>query len=408
MTKIYKTITVPIKCNKEDLDYLYQCNRESARIWNECVRLGKEAYEKDKTFLDQNYFQQVFKSGYSNFLNVKSMQLVSKKYVSCMNGITKTRKTGRTDCVYPYKEKKNFNSLWDYQIIKVDYNSKILYLSKPLTKVDGKKKRQKPIKLHVKNLPKNIVLVELKYDKGLKLAINYYIEEQENQNNINKGICAVDMGEIHAITVVDEQGNREIITGRQIRSYQRFRNKELSKLQNKISKCTKGSKNYKKYKKAKEKLLSKSNQKINNAIHKASKIFIDYIVENKIHTVVIGDLTKFNLNLKDKKQRKGNKQKLVQWPHGKLKQKIIEKLYKNNAVLVEIPEYYTSQICPKCLNKYKPSGRNYICKVCGFVDHRDIVGAINILSSYLNNGEIKPLNLPLKPLKYLRIPLGVK
>lgn len=43
-----------------------------------------------------------------------------------------------------------------------------------------------------------------------------------------------------------------------------------------------------------------------------------------------------------------------------------------------INEAYSSQTCPKCLKKHKPSSRNYIFPFCGFEYHRDGVGAINI------------------------------
>ena len=43
---------------------------------------------------------------------------------------------------------------------------------------------------------------------------------------------------------------------------------------------------------------------------------------------------------------------------------------------------YTSQTCPSCGDKHKPSNREYKCK-CGFTYHRDGVGAINIRQKYL-------------------------
>ncbi|MHB8190960.1 MAG: zinc ribbon domain-containing protein [Ferrimicrobium sp.] len=43
-------------------------------------------------------------------------------------------------------------------------------------------------------------------------------------------------------------------------------------------------------------------------------------------------------------------------------------------------ESYSSQTCPGCLTRYRPSSRHYRCKnpVCGFSCHRDALGAINI------------------------------
>jgi putative transposase len=66
-----------------------------------------------------------------------------------------------------------------------------------------------------------------------------------------------------------------------------------------------------------------------------------------------------------------------------------------------VSERFTSQVCNACGNKYKPTGRNYVCE-CGYSEHRDINGAINILSKSLNN-EILPMQLPNKELKYLQV-----
>ncbi|HEX9133297.1 MAG TPA: zinc ribbon domain-containing protein, partial [Ktedonobacteraceae bacterium] len=38
----------------------------------------------------------------------------------------------------------------------------------------------------------------------------------------------------------------------------------------------------------------------------------------------------------------------------------------------------TSSRCPRCDWKQKPRGRNWTCRRCGFVGHRDIVGSMNM------------------------------
>lgn len=148
--------------------------------------------------------------------------------------------------------------------------------------------------------------------------------------------------------------------------------------------------------------MSKSNAKITNDLHKTSKIYKDYCLINKINTVIVGDLTRFNMNLKQHKRKKGQQQKLSQWNHGRIIHMLTYKLERHNIKVSEISEAYTSQTCPCCGNKYKPMSRNYICK-CGFTMHRDLVGAYNILSKHLNDGIIKPLDIEVKPIKYLRI-----
>ena len=43
-----------------------------------------------------------------------------------------------------------------------------------------------------------------------------------------------------------------------------------------------------------------------------------------------------------------------------------------------VSEAYTSQTCPQCGTRKKPTNRNYHCNHCGFEYHRDGVGAINL------------------------------
>jgi putative transposase len=397
--KVYKSYIIPLKNNtsEEDISYLFECNRESAKVWNECNKLSKDMWKKENAFPDRDNLQKYFK-GFSNILPACCIQVTIKKYLGAIQGSYKARKVGRTDIKYPWKEKKNYNTIWKGQNVRIKNN--YILLCKPRDTIN--KKLQNPVKIYSAFIPYNICYAEILYDNGLKLALNYWIDSEDYEQIESNNISAIDLGEIHTITSVDNLGNTQIITGRRLRSFQRFRNKELGKIQKKLRKCKKGSRNYKKYRKAIIKIMSKSNAKITNELHKTSKLYIDYSVKHKIKNVIIGDLGKFNMNLKSNKGG-GKLQKLVQWNHGQLINMLIYKLARHNINVEEISERYTSQTCPNCGHKYKPSGRNYICSECGFELHRDVLGAYNILSKYLNDGVIKHMDLELKPLKYLRI-----
>ena len=71
-------------------------------------------------------------------------------------------------------------------------------------------------------------------------------------------------------------------------------------------------------------------------------------------------------------------QKIHGMTSGKIRHMLEYKCEKHGMKAALINEAYTSQTCPKCLNRHKPSNRNYKCPVCGFEYHRDGVGAINI------------------------------
>ena len=81
-----------------------------------------------------------------------------------------------------------------------------------------------------------------------------------DQANKREGVAAsIDPGEIHTIASVTEDGDSLVITGRQMRSIHRLRNKKLKELQILMSRCKKGSRQWKKYNRAKSTYYPKAN-----------------------------------------------------------------------------------------------------------------------------------------------------
>jgi len=394
---MYKTLIVPVKCSKQDYLYLLNCNKLSAEVWNLCLKIDKEYREQNNgKWIERNEFQKALK-GCGIHLHTKGIQHVMRKFIAAREGIKRARKEGRSDVVYPYKQKKYFVTGWDSQSYKVDGNK--LMLSKPMTKekINGKYRKQKPVVCYVKNIPQNIVEIELVYRDKLYLAIKYK-ERAEYQQIQSDNHAAIDLGEIHSITSIDTCGNAVIITGRKLRSIKQLRNKHQAKIYQRMSKCKQDSKQYLKYMNALRKLTYKTERKINDAVHKITKLYLDFCIQNNISTVYYGDLDSATRGTKQKK--KGNKfirQKLSQWNYGEIMQQLQNKLTRYGIKLIKIKEYYTSSKCPNCNKINKINNRNYEC-ICGYKQHRDLVGAINILNDNVNTN-IKYY----KTKKYLRI-----
>jgi putative transposase len=121
-------------------------------------------------------------------------------------------------------------------------------------------------------------------------------------------------------------------------------------------------------------------------------------MEQQIKHVVVGDVEGVQRNTR-KKRRKTVKQKLSQWQFGQLLKYLEYKLHAKGITLEKVDEAYTSQTCPVCTRRKKPSGRVYKCK-CGYEQHRDIHGAGNILTKELY-GLFRPIKI--RSIKYLRI-----
>lgn len=394
---MYKTLIVPVKCSKKDYQYLLNCNRLSAEVWNLCLKIDKEYREQNNgKWIERNEFQKALKNC-GIHLHKKGIQHVMRKFIAARDGIKRARKEGRNDIVYPYKQKKYFVTGWDSQSYKVE-GSKLM-LSKPMTKekINGKYHKQKPIVCYVKNIPQNIVEIELVYRDKLYLAIKYK-EKTEYQQIKSNNHAAIDLGEIHSITSIDSRGNAVIITGRKLRSIKYLRNKHQADIYRRMSKCKQGSRRYLKYMNALKNLKYKTDRRVNDAVHKITKLYLDFCIQNNISTVYYGDLDSATRNTKQNK--KGNefvRQKLSQWNFGEIIKQLENKLSRYGIKMIQVKEYYTSSKCPNCSKINKPKDRNYICE-CGYQQHRDLVGAINILNDNTNTN-IRYYKIK----KYLRI-----
>ncbi|MHB8190192.1 MAG: zinc ribbon domain-containing protein [Ferrimicrobium sp.] len=87
--------------------------------------------------------------------------------------------------------------------------------------------------------------------------------------------------------------------------------------------------------------------------------------------------------------RRHGRQQLSQWSRGRQERYLNEK---TNLEVGHLNESYSSQTCPACLTRNRPSSRHYRCKnpVCGFSCHRDAIGAINIAQKAIY-GEYVPI-----------------
>lgn len=391
----YFTRIQPLKCSKEDYKGLSKLNAESAKVWNECVRLDKIYKYVANEVINRYDFQKIFKIMKDINLHAKGKQHVIKKYCESRNNMwrsIKIKHNNSNKVRLPYKQKKYYTTGWDCQSVKT-FNNYIL-LSRPLAE-DNKK--QQPYKCYIKNPPENIIEVELIY-RGNKycLAIKYKVNAEYLQIKSNNE-ASIDLGEIHSITSINNNGNALIITGRKLRSIKQDRNKNLGALVSKRDKCQKHSNQWWKYDRAIKKLIWKYDNKILDATHKITKLYVDYCLIQNISKVYYGDLDNCTRNTK-KRTGKFVGQKLNQWNFGQSIRLLENKLNRYGIELVKINEAWSSQKCPDCGKKNKPKGRNYHCRRCDYTMHRDINGAINILN---DNGGFKLTRY--NTLKYLRI-----
>ncbi|WP_460194522.1 RNA-guided endonuclease InsQ/TnpB family protein [Thermosynechococcus sp. FA-CM-4201] len=191
-------------------------------------------------------------------------------------------------------------------------------------------------------------------------------------------VVGVDLGEIH-LAVVHDGEQTFILNGRLLRSKRRYQNKLKGKLSSLIDTKKPGSKRRNRLIKSKRRQLSKLSHQIKDILHKQTSKLVSTFKARNVQTVVIGDIRDIR---KSAKYSKKANQKIHQMPSGQTRQMLEYKCHRAGMKTVLQNEAYTSQTCPACGKRHKPSGREYRC-ACGFQFHRDGVGAINLRRKYL-------------------------
>jgi putative transposase len=293
---VYRCAKVDFYASKEAINRLFECNRISAKVWNRCLELSKEKHLQTGKWISKNELQKQTKGKFS--IHSQSIQAVCHKYIFARDAAFKARQKNKK-IKYPYKQKKHFNTKWANNGFQVYENGKIVL---SMGTLDGK--RQKPIVVRVKNLPKGTIKeIELIYDRGLKLSISYDDGLKPKTNDFPNR-SAVDFGEIHAIAAVAENGENLIITGRKMRSIHQLRNKKLAEVQRKMGKCKKYSRQWKRYNRAKQYMLSKSAAQLRDTLHKTTKQFVDWCLENQVKEVSVGNIEGVQRNTFKRKKKK--------------------------------------------------------------------------------------------------------
>lgn len=348
LTKRYQ-----LKLSHQEKQQILSVMKEYARLWNDLIKLP---------FISAAKLQQQVQSKY----NVHSDSLIAL----CQR-LDSNRRTTRA------LRKQGIKSEFPYKI-------------KELTTISGKRRQilkgnvislSKDIKIKI---PDYIPLEECSFFHITKRKNQFYLYtsyEQHEEPIIDTNIsCGVDLGEIHCISSLDTQGNKYLLSGRELRSYKRYRNRIHKFVSIRKQKLKEGSKLHKRLMKLKEKTSIKTNNKNKNYLHHVGKKFIDLCKENKVSDVIVGNCSGVGRHTKqDHKINRKNRQKLSQFEYGTLRTYLKYKCELSGIRYQEVKEYWTTQTCPACGSKNKPTGRVYRCSDCGYKEHRDTVGSFNIL-----------------------------
>ena len=382
MSTFYRTEILKI----ERQPIFSEINAASASVWNECLSL-MEWYQWQRGYPHAHHDFYIGKDceGYidkslskSQPLHSQSIQYVRERYFKSWKSYSALKKNGGIQNPKPPRKRRNYmTTRWKKSAIKF-VEGRLFGKRVQLSMGKGNPKLDIPLpESFDMSKAENIATIELCYNYGqweVHFSYKYPIEVTE----AGEGIVGVDIGEIHPM-VTHDGTETHVYNGRYIRSLYRLRNKVLAEFSQTISRCKRHSKRWWKLTRRKWKRIKRIDNQIKDALHKHTTRFLAYCQTKGIGTLVLGDLTGIRDNINYGKRAN---QKLHQWAFGKITNLITYKAKTAGIQVKAIDEAYTSQTCPRCGNRKKPTTRNYTCK-CGYKYHRDGVGAINIRQKYL-------------------------
>jgi len=244
-----------------------------------------------------------------------------------------------------------------------------------------KKCRIKPIK--TKQLT-NIKMVRIiPQSSSYKIEVVY--DKPVKENNNEEKWSSIDLGVNNLATIALEKP--VIINGRPLKSMNQYYNKKKAKLQSQITQTYVNKKGETIQKKTSKKLTSltkKRNNKIDDYLHKKSRIVVDCLIENKITHLVIGHNIEWKQEVNMGTQ---NNQNFVYIPHSRFISMVEYKCKLVGITVITREESYTSKCSaldlePICFShKYVGNRvkRGMFISAKGIKINADLNGALNIL-----------------------------
>lgn len=239
------------------------------------------------------------------------------------------------------------------------------FLKYELQAISKRSLKNKKVKLSGTNI--EVPFVTLEKDENIRLVearivpkLNNYVieivyEKLEEQSDVNfDNILGIDLGISNLMTLTSNKRGLipQVVNGRPLKSINQYYNKKLSEYKSQLP--FRNNEQLKTSRKIKR-LTTKRNLKVEDYLHKSSKYIVNFCLENKIGTIVIGKNKQWKTesNLGDK-----NNQNFIQIPFNKLIFMIEYKARLKGITVIVREESYTSKASFLDLDKIPTYSKN--------------------------------------------------
>ena len=361
----------------------------SKNLYNSALYTVRQYYFENKKYLSwvniNNNFvkdKQVDYYALPCKVSQQTLKMVDQNMKSFFNAI-KAKKSKAKLPKYLDKVKGRFLVTYTNQAIgKKALQNGYVELSKTNIKIKTKVKNVKQVRIVPQN---NFIVVEVLYEVRPK-----------PHDKSKEMYCGIDFGLNNLMTCSFQNDSPLIINGKPLKSINWHYNKEKSRLQSLLDGRKKTSKRI-------QNITLKRNNRINDYLHKTTKIFVNYLVSKEINNVVIGYNKEWKQGINIGRV---NNQNFVGIPYYKLLNMLTYKCELEGISVIVTEESYTSKcsflddedICKHEEYYGKRIKRGLYKASDGRLINADVNGALNILKKVIGKFEYDSIKVCSTPL----------
>ena len=361
----------------------------SKNLYNSALYTVRQYYFENKKYLSwvniNNNFvkdKQVDYYALPCKVSQQTLKMVDQNMKSFFNAI-KAKKSKAKLPKYLDKVKGRFLVTYTNQAIgKKALQNGYVELSKTNIKIKTKVKDVKQVRIVPQN---NFIVVEVLYEVKPK-----------PHDKSKEMYCGIDFGLNNLMTCSFQNDSPLIINGKPLKSINWHYNKEKSRLQSLLDGRKKTSKRI-------QNITLKRNNRINDYLHKTTKIFVNYLVSKEINNVVIGYNKEWKQGINIGRV---NNQNFVGIPYYKLLNMLTYKCELEGISVIVTEESYTSKcsflddedICRHEEYDGKRIKRGLYKASDGRLINADVNGALNILKKVIGKFEYDSIKVCSTPL----------
>ena len=398
MAAVYRTEQHQFKKSDSSYRLLDDLCFKSKNLYNLCLYEQRQTFFKYGTAIDYNRLYHTVKNSddYKNMISAAVGQSVIRQVATTFNSYFKAMKgyyknpdrfLGRPQLPkYKHKEKGRNILEFNNQVVKVKNG----YIQFP-KKLNG---------FTIKTKAESVEQVRIIPKLGRIIVEVVYMKEIENVDTSNlKYAAGIDIGidNFAAISVWNNTSKPIIINGKGLKSYNKYFNKKLAHLK---SEAATKNKLYSTHRI--QRLQQKRNNYMQNFMHQASKKTVDYLIENGVKHLVIGNSKKWKQN---SKLSKVTNQTFVQIPYAKYVQLLTYKAQEHGILVYYTEESFTSgtsfldneQPTSEFYNKSRRVHRGLFKSNIGIELNAEVNASYQITKKVFSNLHLYPTPPPLVP-----------